>query len=95
MTAPRRRWSFSLRTLFLLVTVLAIEVGIAREYPPFAAAVGVVAFGGLALTAAAFALAGLLYVVCAAISGAIRLIARPKDSPAAQVDRPESPATQH
>ena len=30
MTAPRRRWSFSLRTLFVVVTVLAVSTGLGR-----------------------------------------------------------------
>jgi hypothetical protein len=74
MTAPRRRWSFGLRTLFALVTVLAVEMGIARICPQFGSVVAVVAFGALALMATAFAIAGLLFVVCAALSRAVRFI---------------------
>jgi hypothetical protein len=33
MTAPRRRWSFSLRMLFGVVTVVAIVVRLVTAYP--------------------------------------------------------------
>ena len=33
MSAPRRRWSFSLRTLFVVVTLAAFAMAFYRAYP--------------------------------------------------------------
>jgi hypothetical protein len=60
MTAPRRWFSFSLRTLFIVVGVVSVGMAIARTYPALSINVSLAAIGSLSLLAAVFLVDGLL-----------------------------------